>query len=97
MGIIEGALILAAGILLGRYLPARKKTPEPVKPVCGCTHHYSMHDPGTGKCSAAVQISRYDAAGNWIGYDHPACACRRYSGPEPLPSYYATEIAGSQP
>jgi hypothetical protein len=25
---------------------------------------------------------------------HTPCTCRQYSGPLPLPEYYATEIAG---
>jgi hypothetical protein len=95
--VITGALILAAGIVLGwllRSLPARRKEPEPVKAVCGCTHHHSMHDPQTGACHAAVEVSRYNQHGGWTGKEYKACACRRYSGPEPLPEYYAPEIAG---
>jgi hypothetical protein len=60
---LEGALILLAGILIGwvaRSLPARRKDPKPVE----------------------------------AGYEHKPCACRRYSGPEPMPTYYAPEIAG---
>lgn len=94
---ITGALILAIGIVLGwllRSLPARRKGPKPVEAVCGCTHHHSMHDPETGECNATVQVSRYNNGGNWTGYVQNPCACRRYSGPEPLPSFYAPEIAG---
>jgi hypothetical protein len=89
--VLEGALTLLAGIAIGwllRSLPARRKDPKPVEAVCGCTHHHSMHDPETGKCNAAVN------AGDWTGKDYRPCACRRYSGPEPMPTYYAPEIAG---
>ncbi len=93
---LEGAIILLAGILIGigvRSLPARRKAPKPVEAVCGCTHHHSMHDPETGECNAEVQVAKYNR-GQWIGYEHKPCACRRYSGPEPMPTYYAPEIAG---
>jgi hypothetical protein len=92
---IEGALILLAGILIGvgvRSLPARRKGPKPVEAVCGCTHHYSMHDPQTGKCSVGVAVDKY-SGGVRVGKDHRSCACQRYSGPEPMPTYYAPEIA----
>jgi hypothetical protein len=88
MGIIEGAAAVIIGLLLGRFLPGRRKGLKPVEAVCGCDHHYSMHDPGTGACNATVQVSHY--GGSW-GYE--PCACVRYSGPEPIPSLYAPEIA----
>lgn len=99
---LEGALILAAGILLGailRSLPARRKTPKQAKqpqPVCGCTHHHSYHDPETGKCNATVkgQPLQFDRYADPIKWELVPCPCLRYSGPEPLPAYYAPEIAG---
>jgi hypothetical protein len=94
--VITGALILAAGIALGwllRSLPARRKGPKPVEAKCGCGHHHSMHDPETGACNATVQVGRYNQLGDWTGYEHKPCACRRYSGPEPLPQFFAPEIA----
>jgi hypothetical protein len=94
--VITGALILAIGILIGialRSLPARRKDPEPVEAVCGCTHHHSMHDPRTGACNAGVRVARYSANGAQTGYGHRPCACVRYSGPEPIPLLYAPEIA----
>lgn len=93
---ITGALILLAGILLGiglGRLPARRKSPKPVLAVCGCTHHHSMHDPETGKCNAAVAVTAYNEYGGAAGKEYASCACLRYSGPEPLPAYIATEIA----
>ena len=84
MGLAEGALILLAGILLGRFLPGRRKEPELPAAVCGCKHHHSMHDPQTGHCHG--EVYRGD-------YVYVACQCRRYTGAEPLPSYVATEIA----
>jgi hypothetical protein len=52
--VLEGALILLAGIAIGRLLPARRKGPgPPPKPVCGCGHHFSYHDPETRACGYA--------------------------------------------
>lgn len=90
---VEGALILLAGILIGRLLPTHRKGPKPVEAVCGCTHHHSMHAPETGQCNAAVEISKYNEFGGWVGKDYRPCACRRYSGPEPIPTLFAPEIA----
>ena len=94
---ITGSLILLAGILIGwllRSLPARRKAPKPIEAVCGCTHHHSMHDPESGACNATVAVDRYNKFGDYTGKEHKPCACLRYSGPEPLPAYYAPEIAG---
>lgn len=94
---ITGALILAIGILAGwllRSLPARRKGPKPVEAVCGCRHHHAMHDAGTGHCHAQVdEPTAYDAYGIPRSFMKVQCSCRRYSGPEFLPSYAATEIA----
>ena len=51
---VEGALILLAGILIGRFFASRRKDPDPkpVEAVCGCKHHHSMHVPETGACNA---------------------------------------------
>jgi hypothetical protein len=99
---IEGALILLVGIVIGvivRSLPARRKTPMPLsppKPFCGCSHHHSYHDPQTGRCNATVagQALRFDRWEAPIKWEMVQCPCLRYSGPEPMPTYIATEIAG---
>jgi hypothetical protein len=99
---IEGALILLAGAVLGAILarlPARRKGPRPAeapKPVCGCHHHHSYHDPETGRCNALVngQPVKFDKFEDPIKWEQVPCACLRYSGPEPMPTYYAPEIAG---
>jgi hypothetical protein len=83
LSLLEGAGILLSGMLAGRFWPARRrgrKPPKPVTPTCGCNHNVSYHDPKTGRCH---KISSYDGS---------QCPCRRYTGPEPLPEYYAPEI-----
>jgi hypothetical protein len=86
-GLLVGAAVYVAGLLTGRFLPARKHGPQPVRPVCGCEHAVAYHDPKTGECHARRNL------GYWSGKDHfEGCTCRRYTGPEPLPEYYAPEI-----
>jgi hypothetical protein len=93
---IEGAAILLIGIVIGVILgrlPARRKGPKPVEAVCGCKHHHSMHNPETGACNASLPVDRYAKNGEWTGKEYRACACVRYSGPEPLGVVFAPEIA----
>jgi hypothetical protein len=96
---IVGALILLAGILIGRLLPGRRRQPGFAKPpeaVCGCGHHHSFHDRESSRCHATVNgvpIHR-DRYGYTDGWEQVQCPCRAYSGPVPLPEYYAPEIAG---
>lgn len=95
---ITGALILLFGIALGwllRSLPPRRKGPKPIEARCGCRHHHSMHDPETSRCHARVdEPATYDLDGDPTSFRKVQCSCRRYSGPEPIPSLYAPEIAG---
>lgn len=93
---LEGALIALAGFAVGRFIPGRRrrpKPPKPIKPICGCTHHKSMHDPETGKCNAGIKVDKYNSVGDHVGYEYPSCACLRYEGPIPADEYYAREIA----
>lgn len=58
----------------GRQLPAADR------PVCGCGHHLSYHDPNTGQClhkRTFLQRHVYTAQ----------CSCQQYIGPEPVPHY----------
>jgi hypothetical protein len=80
--LIDGAAIMAAGVIIGRFLPARRRRPrEVIEPVCGCTHHHSFHDPETGECHGEVR-------------GQMRCTCRQYSGPVPLPEAYMPDLAG---
>jgi hypothetical protein len=95
---LEGALILLAGILIGmgaRSLPGRRAGPKPPPAaVCGCGHHFSYHDPKTRACGYGSRpVVRLTSAVTEYG-DVMRCPCLSYSGPEPLVTYYAPEIAG---
>lgn len=84
---LVGAAVFGAGLYCNRFLP-KKKAYEPGAPICGCEHHFSMHDPETKQCHAPNVKNAYhhDERGEWVPI---ACSCRQYSGPEPLPEYYA--------
>lgn len=87
---IEVGVAVIIGVLLGRFLPNRRKGPKPAKPVqpvCGCEHHHSFHDPKDGHCGYVEQVY----VGNGRYKPHP-CGCRTYSGPVPMPEFYAPEI-----
>lgn len=106
---LAGGGLVIAGMPLGRFLPARRrspKPPKPVKPICGCSHHHSYHDPKTGEChsttggSEAVIRDTYgepvlDRFGDvqTTSSERVPCTCRQYSGPVPLPEYVAPEIS----
>lgn len=83
---LEGALILLAGIVIGRFVPARRrkpKPPKPVKPICGCGHGFHDHGPQDPyACHARVSL----------GGSYRDCTCQRYAGPVP-PEYFAPEIS----
>jgi hypothetical protein len=90
---LEFALVALAGVLLGRFLPNRRKGPQPVEPICGCDHHHSFHDPQTGTCNASVPVARpRPDVYTPVSYDHRPCACRQYSGPQPMPEFFAPEV-----
>jgi len=98
MGVIEGIIGVLLGIAVGRLwrADARRATADQgPKPVCGCSHHHSMHDPKTGQCHGTVngrvlQTSSY--LDRPVVWDQLPCKCRQYSGPVPLPEYTAQEI-----
>jgi len=85
---VEGALILLAGMALGAVLERLRKRPRrPSGPTCACGHELAFHDPASGRCHAEWWIHKNVR-------DHLVkCPCRRYVGPEPLPEFFAPEIA----
>lgn len=63
------------------------------QPVCGCDDHYAFHDPKTGHCHAMRRVpAKWDPTGYPISYRDEQCGCRQYVGPQPLETYYATEV-----
>jgi hypothetical protein len=87
---LEGALILLAGILVGRFAPARRrkpKPPKPAKPICGCGHHLAQHDRATDSCHALIPADKYDVS-------RMQCTCKQYTGIQPMPEYFAPEVGG---
>ena len=88
---IEVGVAVIIGVLLGRFLPNRRKGPKPAKspkPICGCGHHHSYHDPATGACNSLMKVPE---TGSRLSH-HVPCTCKQYSGPVPLPEYFAPEV-----
>lgn len=99
--LLEGAGILLSGMLAGRFWPARRKHPKPKaapQPVCGCGHNLAHHEPGEGGSASACRmqvkgkITRWNQWSEAVGWEMTPCSCRQYTGPQPLPEYYAPEI-----
>ncbi len=88
---LAGGGTALGGVLLGRFLPARRG-PRPVEARCGCGHHHSFHDPATGQCHGTDRRILYSSGGADLGYRDVPCTCRQYTGPQPLPEYFAPEI-----
>jgi hypothetical protein len=89
---LEFAAAALIGVLIGRFLPNRRKGPKPAKPVepiCGCKHHHSQHDPQTGKCHSLMYV---EGTNSRVSHHEP-CTCRQYSGPVPVPEFFAPEVS----
>lgn len=105
---LVGAAIFGGGQAVGFLLGRRRRRPAieaaPVQPVCGCTHEWAYHDGQAGKCHGTVKVTvkegepildkgrRYIVGHSGAVYEWHECPCRRYSGPEPLPQFYAPEL-----
>ncbi len=85
MGAVTGMLVRQGMIEAGR-----DRSPKSPQPICGCKHHFSSHDPETKACN--VETVKYYA--NIYEVSRLRCPCLQYTGPEPLPTYYAPEITG---
>lgn len=96
MLLFDGGLIAIVGILVGRFLPGRRRTPRPApapKPVCGCGHGLHDHDPETRTCNARLKSYKYDGVVEDEVLDkYVPCTCKQYTGPEYVPNYIAREI-----
>lgn len=100
-----GVVAWSVGVLTGKRRQKAKIPKEP-EPICGCNHHFSMHDEN-GVCQSGwtdrVLVERgqprtvqtgWNGEHHKVVYDHErwetvrkVCACRKYTGPEPLPRY----------
>lgn len=52
---------------------------KPAQAICQCEHGLAFHDRATGHCGGHAKDGD--------------CRCRQYIGPEPLPAFYAPELA----
>ena len=96
---IEVGVAVIIGVLLGRFLPNRRKGPKPPpEPVCGCGHHHGFHDPATGECHSLTRGEpvKYNTYQEPMAYAQVQCPCRTYSGPIPLPEYFAPEVTSGE-
>jgi hypothetical protein len=92
LSLLAGAAIFAAGIAVGRLRRSERRPRKGAR--CGCGHDFAFHDIKTGECHVVTKKAvAYDKWGTAREWAEDRCACRRYSGPEPLPQYYAPELA----
>ena len=93
-----GAALVLAGMIAGRFWPARRKNPKPPAPVCGCEHDLAYHEPdgegGGTRCKGVRRTEAprpdYDTPCHYI--DKP-CTCQQYSGPRIIdPGFVAREL-----
>ena len=89
--IFSGAGATLVGIVIGRI--QRPKRTSNSKPMCGCGHALALHDVDSRKCHGTITRPHYWASGSRNGREHVDCNCRQYDGPQPLPEFFAPEIA----
>lgn len=78
---VEGALILLAGLVLGRLWPRgprRPLTDPPLSLRCTCRHQKSSHDKGSGFCHQIVDMV-FPGQPDEVAVQ---CPCQVYIGPE---------------
>ena len=106
VGVSWSSIGLGALLYRQRIQNARPKPPPPIEARCGCKHHYAEHDEtGCHHINMKVTKSGTPVIGRndfyekdvVLGYEGEEstpvrCGCKRYTGPEPLPTYYAPEI-----
>jgi hypothetical protein len=87
----------------------KRPKPKPDPPaICGCGDHFSMHDEEGCHATHEEVVERgqpsvlktgYDGIDRTVVYQNEKftqvrCGCKRYAGPEPLPSFYAPPQIG---
>jgi hypothetical protein len=80
-----GIASYAVGQARGRRSRRRDPFADDPQPVCGCGHHYSLHD-GEGGCHGTHRVVE-QVSRDGKTWATEACGCARYTGPEPLPRY----------
>jgi hypothetical protein len=99
MNMLQSALILfmmIMGILVTRrvgrleqkrqlqtYSSVFQPKPDP-EPICGCGHHHCFHDE-----TGCANLDRLWVSEQGIWTYAKSCGCKRYTGPEPLPTVTA--------
>lgn len=81
-------LVVVACLLTGMVVGAvvgflARRRPRPVEARCGCTHHFALHDPTTGRCKGSVQSGEWTERYGWH-QTRAECACQVYTGPAPV-------------
>lgn len=89
---IEGAIIALVGVLIGRLLPNRRRTPKPPKAVCGCHHGIGYHENKTGRCSHENRTHIGYTSSGTSKYEIRPCTCQHYDGPIPVESMFSTPL-----
>jgi hypothetical protein len=84
--VIGGLLVLTAYKVGECRERSRKPEISEKEAVCGCEHHFSFHD--ENGCHADDEESEHFDRERDI-YVMDRCKCKRYTGPEPLPDFYA--------
>ena len=92
VSILIAAALIAAGWLLGRHARV-KSAPKAIQPICLCGHHYGTHDPKTGGCGVEVKERFQPTGGGYYKDVWRACACVRYTGPQPVEQYWVAPAA----
>lgn len=95
--ILSGGFCVFLGWTLGKFSAPRSsrapKPPKPPKAVCGCGHHFALHDPTSNECYGEDEYELssgepiLDPHGMYVVAHAGAksevrrCTCRRYVGP----------------
>lgn len=77
--LVLAGVVSAAAYLLGRG-KRNKSLTDQTQPICGCSHHLSMHNDKNG-CNAFID--------SWKTVH---CPCQKYVGPTPIDAFSMTPV-----
>jgi len=80
VAILASVLGAVVGVAAGRRM--RPRPPEPLRPICSCSHGYGKHHEGA-VCQGEVERRHYNSYGERLGFEWVGCSCSRYDGPDP--------------